>query len=286
MAKKQIDPVKIVYVTRKDKRGNNEHAHAGMWKVAYADFITAMMCFFLLMWLISTTPKDKLQGLAQYFATKNSNSQGIGNEDGKDHGISHKSQPKQLLNSSAGEQVFDSENANLVSAEEKQSFINTMNSVKQDRTLQEFSENIVWDITSEGLRIQITDTNNRPMFKPNTSELAPYMKQILNAVSGMINAYPNYIAIAGHTASLPNPDQNNIDYWQLSAVRANEVRKFLSPSLKPDQVVRIMGKADKEPMTPGDPFNSQNARITITLLSNGSVSKFQQSVPEKSFYKK
>ena len=285
MAKKQKDQVQIVYVTKK-KRGSGEQAHAGMWKVAYADFITAMMCFFLLMWLISTTPKDRLEGLAQYFATKSSTSKGTGDEEGKDHGIAKKSQPKQLLNSSAGEQVFDSDKFNLVSAEEKQSFINTMNTVKKDKTLQEFSENIVWDITSEGLRIQITDTNNRPMFKPNTSELAPYMKQILNAVSGMISTYPNYISIAGHTASITNGDQNSGDYWQLSALRANEVRKFLSSSLKPDQVVRIMGKADKEPMTPADPFNSQNARITITLLTNGSVSKFQQSVPEKSFYNK
>lgn len=285
MAKKQKDPVQIVYV-KKSKRGAEETKHAGMWKVAYADFITAMMCFFLLMWLISTTPKDRLEGLAQYFATKHSNAQNSGNEEGKDHGIAAKSQPKQLLNSTSGEQVFDSDKFNLVSAEEKQSFINTMNTVKKDKTLQEFSENIVWDITSEGLRIQITDTNNRPMFKPNTSELAPYMKRILNAVSAMISTYPNYISISGHTASISNPDQATIDSWQLSALRANEVRKFLASSLNPDQIVRIIGKADKEPMNSTDPFNSQNARITITLLTNGSVSKFQQSVPEKAFYNK
>ena len=285
MVKKVQDKPQIIYITKK-KRGDGETAHAGMWKVAYADFITAMMCFFLLMWLISTTPKDKLEGLAQYFATKSSTMKNTGDEEGKDHGIAKKSQPKQLLNSSSGEQIFDSTKSNLVSAEEKQSFINTMNTVKKDKTLQEFSENIVWDITSEGLRIKITDTNNRPMFKPDTAQLAPYMKQILNAVAAMIQDYPNYIAIAGHTASISDPSQNNIDYWELSATRANEVRKFLAPSIKSDQVVRITGKADKEPMTPGDPFNSQNARITITLLTNGAVSKFQQSVPEKSFSEK
>lgn len=281
MVKKIREKPQIIYVTKKKRESDT--AHAGMWKVAYADFITAMMCFFLLMWLISTTPKDKLEGLAQYFATKNSKVQGTGDEEGKDHGIAKKSQPKQLLNSSAGEQIFDSTKFNLVSAEEKQNFINTMNTVKKDKTLQEFSENIVWDITSEGLRIQITDTNNRPMFKPDTAELAPYMKRILNAVAAMIQDYPNYIAIAGHTASISDPSRNTLDYWQLSALRANEVRKFLAHSIKADQVVRIMGKADKEPMTPGDPFNSQNARITITLLTNSAVSKFQQSVPEKAF---
>ena len=94
------------------------------------------------MWLISTTPQDKLEGLAQYFATRNSNMKGKGNEDGKDQGIAKKSQPKQLLNSTSGEQVFDANKFNLVSADEKQSFINTMNTVKKDKTLQEFSENI------------------------------------------------------------------------------------------------------------------------------------------------
>lgn len=283
--KKQKDKPQIIYLSRK-KRSDSEHSHAGMWKVAYADFITAMMCFFLLLWLISTTPKDRLEGLAHYFATKNSSATQTGIEDDKNKGIAKKSQPKEFLNSNSGDQIFDSDKFNLVSAEEKQSFINTMNTVKKDKTLQEFSENIVWDITSEGLRIQITDTNNRPMFKPNTAELAPYMKRILNAITGMISTYPNYIAIAGHTASIIDANQNDIDYWRLSALRANEVRKFLEPSLKPGQIVRIVGKSDKEPMTTSDPFNSQNARITITLLTNGSVSKFQQSVPEKSFYNK
>jgi chemotaxis protein MotB len=255
-----------------------------MWKVAYADFITAMMCFFLLMWLISTTPTDKLEGIAKYFAQKSSKFSGTGTEDGKEKSIAPKSNPKKLLQSTAGEQVFDSDKASLLSAEEKQSFVNTMNDIRKDKVLQEFSENIIWDISSEGLRIQITDTNNRPMFKPNTDELAPYMMEILNAVGRMISAYPNYIAIAGHTASVMSNDslKGNIDYWGLSALRANEVRKFFSTTLKDGQVIRIIGKSDTEPMDPRDPFNSQNARISITLLGNTSVSKFQQSVPDLS----
>ncbi len=281
MAKGSLRPQIIIQRSRKKTR--TDPVHAGMWKVAYADFITAMMCFFLLMWLISTTPQDKLEGIAQYFAAKDSPFSSTGEQDGKEKLISKKNAPKQLLKSNAGEQIFDSDKFNLLSAEEKQSFINTMNDIKKDKVLQEFSENIVWDVSSDGLRIQITDSNNRPMFKPNTDELAPYMMEILNAIGRMISTYPNYIAIAGHTASIMDRDKTNIDYWQLSALRANEVRKFFGNILKPDQVVRITGKSDTEPMDPRDPFNSQNARISITLLTNGSVSKFQQSVPEKAF---
>jgi chemotaxis protein MotB len=281
MVSKKTDKQLIIYKKKKTRR-NAETFHGGMWKVAYADFITAMMCFFLLMWLISTTPTDKLEGIAKYFSPKSSKFSGTGEEDGKEKSIAPKSNPKKLLQSTAGEQVFDSDKAGLLSAEEKQSFVNTMNDIRKDKVLQEFSENIIWDISSEGLRIQITDTNNRPMFKPNTYDLAPYMMEILNAVGKMISGYPNYIAIAGHTASVMQNDTlgSNIDYWGLSALRANEVRKFLSTTLKDSQVIRIIGKSDTEPMDPRDPFNSQNARISITLLGNTSVSKFQQSVPD------
>jgi chemotaxis protein MotB len=274
---------KEIIIYKKSKSRDDAPHHSGMWKVAYADFITAMMCFFLLMWLISTTPKDKLEGLAHYFATKSSSGKDVGEEDGVDKGLTKKAQPKQLLHSTSGEQIFESDKFNLLSAEDRQSFMNTMNNIKKDNVLQRFSENIIWDITSEGLRIQITDANNRPMFKPNTTEIAPYMRDILNAVANMVKSYPNYVAISGHTASIPLDSQNTIDYWQLSALRANEIRKFLSHTLKPDQIIRIIGKSDTEPMSYEDPFGSQNARITITLLRNGSVSKFQQSVPEKVF---
>ena len=150
--------------------------------------------------------------------------------------------------------------------------------------MQEFSENIIWDVSSDGLRIQITDTNNRPMFRPNTAELAPYMREILDVVARMVSGYPNYVAISGHTASAQSNDViADLDFFKLSALRANEVRKYLSRTLKEGQVVRILGKSDKEPLDPREPFNSKNARINITLLTNTSLSKFQQSLPSNAF---
>lgn len=279
MSKKKA--TKQVIFRKAKKERSAETSHAGMWKVAYADFVTAMMCFFLMMWLISITPTDKLEGIAKYFSTKSSRFKGTGEEDGKEKGLKPKSQPKQLMSTTLGEQVFDSNKSGLLTDEEKENFINTMNDIRKDRVMQEFSENIIWDVSTDGLRIQITDTNNRPMFKPNTAELAPYMKDILDAVSRMIGKYPNYIAISGHTASVLSNDIANtkIDFWSLSALRANEVRKYLDSSIKDGQVVRIVGKSDVEPIDPREPFNSKNARISITLLSNTSVSKYQQSLP-------
>lgn len=255
-----------------------------MWKVAYADFITAMMCFFLLMWLISTTPTDKLEGIAKYFAPKASRFKGTGREEGKERAIQPKSQPKQLLKDSLGEQVFDSTHDSLLTSEEKQSFVNTMNDIRKDKVMHEFSENIIWDVSSDGLRIQITDSNNRPMFRPNTAELAPYMREILNVVARMVSGYPNYVAISGHTASSQSNDVvADLDFFKLSALRANEVRKYLSNTLQEDQIVRILGKSDKEPLDAREPFNSKNARISITLLTNTSISKYQQSLPSNTF---
>lgn len=274
----------IIYIKQK-KRRKEEPMHSGMWKVAYADFITAMMCFFLLMWLISSTPTDKLEGIAKYFAQRHSRFKGTGTEEGKEKAVAPKSQPRQLIQSTMGDQVFDSSEDSLLTAEEKQSFVNTMNDIRKDKVMQEFSENIIWDVTTDGLRIQITDTNNRPMFKPNTAELAPYMREILDVVARMISGYPNYIAISGHTATAQANDlvADNIDFFRLSALRANEVRKYLSNTLKDGQVIRILGKSDKEPIDPREPFNSKNARISITLLTNTSISKFQQSLPSNTF---
>lgn len=283
MSKKKATK-QIIY--RKAKKARSAEAnHAGMWKVAYADFITAMMCFFLVMWLVSTTPVDKLEGIAKYFAAKSSRFKGTGEEDGDEKGIKPKSQPKQLLSTTLGDQVFDANKSGLLTDDERESFISTMNDIRKDRVLQEFSENIIWDVSVEGLRIQITDTNNRPMFRPNTAELAPYMRDILDAVARMISKHPNYIAIHGHTASVLSNDIANskLDFWRLSALRANEVRKYLGSNLNDGQVVRIVGKADIEPIDPREPFNSKNARISITLLSNSSVSKYQQSLPSIRF---
>jgi chemotaxis protein MotB len=267
-----------------------------MWKVAYADFITAMMAFFLLLWLLSVTPENTLKGIAKYFTpnTSISDKAGLGFEGGADtnveEGIAAPNAASSSLvfgSPSRGRRIDQADKSALMTEIEKQQLISIMNNIQKNVELKEFADNISVDVTNDGLRIQIMDSDNRPMFKPNTMDLEPYMIKILTVVGKLIKDQPNYIAISGYTASIrPTDKGNNIDYWNLSAARANQVRKFLTHDLiNNQQVERIIGKADREPFDPEDPYSVKNIRIGITLLNSSAVDKFQQSAPEKSFSK-
>ena len=284
----------IIY--KKKKKSTRGEAHrSAMWKVAYADFITAMMAFFMLLWLLSVTPENTLKGVAKYFTQTSSVSDkaGLGFEGGADSNVEDGTGAPNAASSSLiygspsrGRRLEQADKSAMMTDLEKQHFIEVMNNIQQNVELKNYSDNINVDMTSDGLRIQIMDSDNRPMFKPNTYELQPYMYKILTVIGKMIKDQPNYIAISGHTASVRDESSTNIDYWSISSLRANEVRKYLTKDLiKSDQVVRIIGRADTEPFDAKDIYSSKNIRVGITLLNNGSVSRYQQSAPDKSFGK-
>jgi chemotaxis protein MotB len=279
---------KNIIIVKKVKKGHAGH-HGGMWKVAYADFVTAMMAFFLLMWLIGATPKENLDGIAKYFTPTNARRQdkGLGFDGGADPNIQ---EGVYSPNSAASSLVYGSpiNGPHMVQAElnrqivdsEKRSFVNIMNSI-QRKLSTEIADHVVFDISPEGIRIQIMDSDNRPMFKSGTDEMQPYMIKILSILGESLKNQPNHISISGHTATSKNPIvTSDVDYWKLSALRANKVRGFLSDTLKPDQVIRIIGKADKEPFDHRDPYGTKNIRIAITLLTNKQVDKGQQVAPD------
>jgi chemotaxis protein MotB len=263
--------------------------HGGAWKVAYADFVTAMMAFFLLLWLISVSDKATLQGVAQYFTPTESISDkaGLGFDGGADanleEGIGAPNAASSSLiygSPSKGHRVDSARLPSNMSDVEKDHFISIMNSIQQNSELQKYSDNLHVDITNEGLRIQIMDSDNRPMFKPNTSELQPYMERIINVIGRMVDSQPNYISISGHTATVKSGKSSGIDFWGISSQRANEVRKYMGKKLiNRNQVVKILGKADREPFDPKDPYGVKNIRVGITLLNNESVSAFHKSIP-------
>lgn len=290
MAKNQ--PV-IIYRNRKSISVEQPYRSA-MWKVAYADFITAMMAFFLLLWLLSVTPENTLKGIAKYFApqTSVSDKAGLGFEGGADANIEEgiaavDSASSSLVfgSPSRGRRVDQASKSAMMTEIEKQHLISVMSSIQHNAELKEFADNISLDVTNDGLRIQVMDSDNRPMFKPNTTDLEPYMAKILTVVGKLIKDQPNYIAISGHTASTKSTDkQNDIDHWSLSALRANQVRQFLTNDLiKSQQVDRIVGRADSDPFDHEDRYNVKNIRISITLLNSNMIGKFQQSAPIKSF---
>ena len=278
-------------IIKKVKKIQGGGHHGGAWKVAYADFVTAMMAFFLLLWLLSVSSEKTLRGVAEYFTPTEaiSDKAGLGFDGGMDTNLDDGVGATQAASSSLiygsptkGHRVDEARDPSNMSEVERDHFLALAKSIENSAEIQKFADNVHIDITNEGLRIQITDSDNRPMFKPNTSELQPYMKSILKVIGRMIKTQPNYISISGHTASLKNPAIGaGIDFWEVSSDRANEVRKFMTDNLiKEHQVVKIIGKSDREPFDPKDPYGIKNIRVGITLLNDKSISSYEKSVPD------
>lgn len=282
---------KNITIIKKIKKIEGGGHHGGAWKVAYADFVTAMMAFFLLLWLLSVSSEQTLRGVSEYFTPTEaiSDKAGLGFDGGTEANIEDGVGARNAASSSLiygsptkGHRVDAARDPSNMSEIERDHFISIMNSIQSDAEMQEFTDNVHIDITNEGLRIQIMDSNNRPMFKPNTSELQPYMQKILKVVGRMIKNQPNYVSISGHTASIKNPAiAAGIDFWQVSSERANEVRKYMSQKILSDsQVVKIIGRSDREPFDSKDPYGVKNIRVAITLLNDRSISSFEKSAPD------
>jgi chemotaxis protein MotB len=282
VAKQQV----IIKKVKKINRGGH---HGGAWKVAYADFVTAMMAFFLLLWLVSVSDQETLQGVAKYFTPTESISDraGLGFEGGADtnmkEGIGAPNAASSSLvygSPSKGHRVDAARLPTSMSNVEREHFMSIINSIKEDDLLQNFADNLHLDITNEGLRIQITDSKNRAMFRPNTYELQPYMLKIVKVIGQIVSKQPNYISISGHTAAYRSSEVNELDLWNISFQRANVIGKIITTeSNDKEQIVKIMGKADREPFDPRDFYGIKNIRVGITLLNSSSISRYQRSSP-------
>ena len=286
-------------VIKKVKKVIGGGHHGGAWKVAYADFVTAMMAFFLLMWLINTTSPEQKRGIADYFApasvsettsgaggilggsalgkegSKSAGSSDVieelapssrnpNNGDAKD-GAKAKS-PAELAAEAQREAQQRAEAASFASAAQ------SLRQALQDMPeLAELSKQIIIDETPEGLRIQLVDQEGRSMF--NQGQVAPNdrAKILLRAISKVINQLPNRISIYGHTSASPAGAKPEGD-WQLSAGRANASRQVLqSAGVVADRVYQVSGKAGSEPLYPDDPTLPGNRRIAIVLLREAPV---------------
>ncbi len=284
-------------VIKKIKKGGHGH-HGGAWKVAYADFVTAMMAFFLLLWLLSTSSEETLKGISDYFAptTGVSGGQGIGFHGGEAMGkVGNKevtmAKPS-IINGAAqtGPIVQAPEDEPQVEEEkEKEQFNlienNITESLKQDSELKELMDSIIIDQTPEGLRIQITDKKNRPMFRYGGVTLYPHAKKVIAKVTGIIRFLPNYLSINGHT-SITNAIRKGYTDWELSADRANIVRQYMQESgLDEQHVARVVGKADFEPLKPKEPNAAENDRISIILLRHSILPYHRKAAPDGLFSK-
>ncbi len=259
--------------------------HGGAWKIAYADFVTAMMAFFLLMWLLGSTNTGDLKGIADYFNTplKVALAGGSSSSDGANI---IKGGGKDMTRTEGavkqGEAVVRKAiNLNAVTEEaqriEKKKELDQLKDLKDsiekeinaNPKLQQFKEQILLDITSEGLRIQIVDEKNRPMFKSGSAKLEPYTKEILHEIGTMLNQVPNKVSLSGHTDAKAFPGgEKGYSNWDLSADRANASRRELvAGGIGDDKIVRVVGLSSAVLFDKIDPLNPINRRISIIVMN-------------------
>jgi chemotaxis protein MotB len=265
--------------------------HGGAWKVAYADFVTAMMAFFLLMWLINTSSPEQKRGIADYFApasvsASTSGTGGIlgGTALGIDGAMQKGSvdiqeQPKpttpsdaitqddtlKSASAQANQLVAEQAMAEREASEFQQAEMSLRQALQDMPELAELSRNIIVDQTPEGLRIQLVDQEGRPMFEPGSAEPNDRARLVLQAASRIVQALPNRIIVSGHTDAAPNPDAASSN-WELSAARANAARRAMATAgLSEDRISQVVGKAGSDPLFPDDPYQAANRRISIVL---------------------
>jgi chemotaxis protein MotB len=281
-----------IVIKRIKKSGGDGH-HGGQWKVAYADFVTAMMAFFLLMWLINTTSPEQKRGIADYFAPatvsqSTSGSGGIlagtalGEKGAKSQGsiavqqqVSPETPPNAPQDTQSAQSAQSaSTDAKDQAAHEEQAFESAAEAIRQAMQdmpeLAELSKQIIIDKTPEGLRIQLVDQEGRSMFDPNSTTPNDRAKLLLRAVARIVARLPNRITITGHTSATPGV-KSSAD-WALSAARADAARAIVQQTgVDPDRVAQVAGKAASDPLYPDDPTLPGNRRIAIVLLREAPV---------------
>jgi chemotaxis protein MotB len=253
-------------IIKKIKKKGHEH-HGGAWKLAYADFVTAMMAFFLLMWLLSSTTPDQKKGISEYFQDPYKISLNGGEDVGDRTQV--ESQGGRDITSDDPGQVEDktAEAAALQQLEQLKKTIEEMINTKPE--MNEFKDQINLEITPEGLRILITDKDNRPMFQLASSATEEHIKEILRALGSTINGLPNKISINGHTDSRPFPEnQSGYTNWELSGDRANAARQeLIDGGLEEQKILRVSGLSSSIPLNTDDPNDPINRRISIIVMN-------------------
>ncbi len=282
-------------IIKKIKKGAHGGHHGGAWKIAYADFVTAMMAFFLLMWLLNATDEEQKRGIANYFDPVT-----IGERAGGGEGvmmgdsITSKEQSAQSSMSTlsikeskpqekgvGGEQETRAQSreetdeeaaahtADKIAAEEasfKSIKKDIESALKNDPSLKEWLKNLLIEETPEGLRIQIIDQHKKSMFPVGSSQMYDYTKRLLIRVAEIIQKVPNKISISGHTDATPY-NAKNYTNWELSSDRANASRGVLVDNgVDSNRIVSVVGRADREPFIKENPFAPENRRISIMLL--------------------
>ena len=260
--------------------------HGGAWKVAYADFVTAMMAFFLLMWLLGMSDQQKRKGIADYFKPtlmemKQNGAGWNGLLDGsssiaedKDDYRGAQSPRPSILNPNStpeGAPGGEEKTRDRKRFNELQKALND----RMDRSpeLRRLKRNVRLVETREGLRIDLVDEADFSMFNLSTNSLLPAARKLIGEVAQVIGGVPNAVIIRGHTDALPYSGGRTMNNWMLSTGRAEATRAMLNEAGVPvERFARIEGVADREPYVPADRYDPRNRRMSIILAWNGAAS--------------
>jgi chemotaxis protein MotB len=296
-----------IIIVRKKKKGRREH-HGGAWKVAYADFVTAMMAFFLVMWLVTAVSKDQRAAIFDYFknpsmepgkSTKPAPGQmgpgGASTSPIDLHGglnairpalakmqdigataapVATRNDKSQVASTTV--KSTDPPTAEQLAAAQREAEHKHLESlmaelqaaVNKSQALEPFKDQLLLDITPEGVRIQIVDAQNRPMFDVGSAHLRNYTVAILHELAPYLDSVPNRISLTGHTDIRPYPSNNGYTNWELSADRANAARRALVASGLPDgKISRIVGLSSSVLFDKQDPQSPVNRRISIVVMT-------------------
>jgi chemotaxis protein MotB len=268
-------------IVKRVKKAAHGH-HGGAWKLAYADFVTAMMAFFLLMWLLGSTTKADLQGISEYFKTPLKvalfGGSGAGESSSVIRGggtdLQRTAGEEKRGDSNTGMRVSDLKQAEQELAKREKKALRELKgkveaAILANPTLSQFRNQLLIDITTEGLRIQIVDEQNRPMFAIGSAQLQPYTRDIVHEIGRLLNDVPNRISLSGHTDATPySGGDRGYSNWELSSDRGNAVRReLLAGGMQEGRIARVVGLASAVLLDPNDPYNPINRRVSIIVMN-------------------
>ena len=257
-------------IIKKIKKGHGG-AHGGAWKLAYADYVTAMMAFFLLMWLINMTTPLQKAGLAEYFKDPSKVSLSGGSSTGDRTSLIPGGGESITREAGHGKKT-ETRNKKKEAEQLQQLKLEMEQMIKKEPQLKEFKDQFKVEITEEGLRVQIVDQEKRPMFGMASSHMESYASELIQNIALMINKLPNRVSITGHTDARPyTGGLAGYSNWELSADRANAARQALvTGGLSEDKVLRVVGAGAGIPFNKEDPNDPSNRRISIIIMNKES----------------
>jgi chemotaxis protein MotB len=269
-------------IVKRIKKSGGGH-HGGAWKIAYADFVTAMMAFFLLMWLLGSTAKGDLAGIAEYFSTplKVALMGGSGAGDatsiiqGGGTDLTRTAGQKKQGEQEVEKKKYDAKAAEAERARQEKNRLLELKAkldaaIDANEALKPYKKQLRVDLTPDGLRIQIVDEQNRAMFDSGSAALKDYTRTILRELGKLMNDVPNKISLSGHTdAKAYSSGERGYSNWELSADRANASRReLIAGGIAENKMIRVIGQGAAVPLDKEDANSALNRRIAITVLNS------------------